>query len=173
MSRLMILLAACFALHSTLCRAQPPAKIADTVKASIGDVAWIAGTWRGEALGGKVEEVWSPPLGDNMMGMFKLVKEGKTNFYELLTIVEHEGSLLLRIKHFDRQFKGWEEKDQSEEFPLTSLEPRKATFSGLSFQLEDQEHLTIKVQVENDGQANELVFRFSRMKMKSAGVPPQ
>jgi hypothetical protein len=34
-----------------------------------------------------------------MMGMFRLVKDGKVVFYEFLTLVEHEGSLLLKLKH--------------------------------------------------------------------------
>ncbi len=32
--------------------------------ASIEDVAWLAGNWKGEGFGGIVEEAWAPPLGD-------------------------------------------------------------------------------------------------------------
>ena len=42
-------------------------------KVSIEDVSWISGYWIGEALGGKIEEVWTEPLGGSMMGSFKLV----------------------------------------------------------------------------------------------------
>jgi len=41
--------------------------------ATLKDVAWIAGHWQGEALGGITEEVWTAPLGKSMMGSFKLV----------------------------------------------------------------------------------------------------
>lgn len=78
--------------------------------ASIEDVSWVAGHWTGQALGGIAEEVWSPPLGNGMMGMFKLVKGGEVAFYELLTIVEENGSLVLKLKHFDADLAGWEER---------------------------------------------------------------
>jgi hypothetical protein len=42
-------------------------------KAKIADLAWIQGRWVGEGLGGTVEEIWSPPIGDSMLGMFRLV----------------------------------------------------------------------------------------------------
>ena len=32
-------------------------------EATLKDVAWIAGHWKGEAFGGITEEIWSPPLG--------------------------------------------------------------------------------------------------------------
>ena len=62
--------------------------------ASIEDVAWIAGHWRGEAFGGITEEIWSPPMGKSIMGMFRLIKEGKVDFYEMEIIVEENGGLL-------------------------------------------------------------------------------
>lgn len=48
--------------------------------------------------------------------MFKLVWEGKVALYELLTIVAKDDSLVLRLKHLDGSLKGWEEKDESQEF---------------------------------------------------------
>ena len=57
-------------------------------EASIEDVKWIAGHWKGEALGGIVEEVWTEPLGGSMMCAFKLVVDDKVKFYELVTLYE-------------------------------------------------------------------------------------
>ncbi|MEC8554174.1 MAG: DUF6265 family protein [Planctomycetota bacterium] len=73
--------------------------------------AWIAGIWSGEAFGGQFEETWNRPSGSSMMGMFKIVREGRVAFYELLTIVAKDDSHVLRLKHFDGSLKGWEEKD--------------------------------------------------------------
>jgi hypothetical protein len=86
-------------------------------KAQIEDVAWLAGHWRGTAFGGIIEEIWSPPLGNAMMAVFRLVKENKTEFYEIETISEESGSLILRLKHFAADLKGWEEKEETEDFP--------------------------------------------------------
>ena len=55
-------------------------------KATLADIAWLSGHWRGEAFGGITEEIWSPPLGDSMMGSFKLVSEGKNQFLRNLPV---------------------------------------------------------------------------------------
>ena len=51
-------------------------------KASLSDVSWIQGHWKGEAFGGITEEIWSPPLGDSMTFSFKLVVDNTVSFYE-------------------------------------------------------------------------------------------
>ena len=80
-------------------------------------IAWIAGDWHGEAMGGSFEEAWLPPSAGTMVGVFKFIKDGEVGFYELLTIVPTEDdSLVLRLKHFHGDLKGWEEKDKSIEF---------------------------------------------------------
>lgn len=47
--------------------------LAGSPDASLADVAWLQGHWRGEVMGGITEEVWSPPLGGSMMCAFRLV----------------------------------------------------------------------------------------------------
>lgn len=69
--------------------------------ATLADMAWLAGHWTGEALGGQSEEIWSEPAAGSMMGMYRLIRDWKPVFYELLTIVEEHGSLKLRLKHFN------------------------------------------------------------------------
>lgn len=56
------------------------AQATDPRTATLRDVAFIAGNWRGEMEGGVAEEDWKAPLGDNMMGMFRYVKDGKATF---------------------------------------------------------------------------------------------
>lgn len=78
--------------------------------ATLDDVAWLAGSWSGEAFGGSFEEVWNPPSGGSMVGMFKTLNGDNVGFYELMLLVEEEGSLSLKVKHFDSDFSAWEEK---------------------------------------------------------------
>ena len=96
------------------------------------DMAWLAGRWSGEALGGVSEEIWSAPRGGAMMGMYRLVREGKPVFYELCTIVEENGSLVLRLKHFNPDLTGWEEKTRTVDFPLVAIEGGAFHFEGMS-----------------------------------------
>lgn len=130
-------------------------------RATLNEVSWISGYWIGEALGGITEEVWTNPLGDSMMGSFKLVVDGKVKFYELCTISEENETIILRIKHFNRDLKGWEEKDETENFALVKIEPNKVYFNQLTFERVDDNHLTIYVVFKNDsGKEEEMKFPY-------------
>ena len=134
--------------------------------------AWIAGSWSGEALGGQFEETWNRPSGPGMMGMFKLVRDGKVSFYELLTIVPKENSLVLRLKHFDGSLKGWEEKDESQEFPFVSANRKEVRFKGLVFKRVSRNEMQIVVQTKSGDETQELVFnckKAGRVKKPSEG----
>ena len=102
-------------------------------RATIDDIAWLAGRWIGSGLGGETEETWSAPAGGAMMGMFRLVKGGTVVFYEFLTLVEHEGGLLLKVKHFNADLTGWEEKGDFVTFRLIETTPAELRFDGLTF----------------------------------------
>ena len=132
--------------------------------ARIADVAWIAGHWRGETFGGMGEEMWSPPFGGSMMGMYKMVKDGAVVFYEFLTIVEESCSLVLRLKHFDAHLSGWEEKDASIEFPLVKCTSTEIFFDGHTFRREGDDSLAVFVLLkQKDGQSYEESFHYRRV----------
>ncbi len=138
-------------------------KVGHSPKASIDDLKWIAGHWEGEAMGGKFEETWNPPKGGTMVGMFKFIKDGHVNFYEFLTIVPKDETLVLRLKHFSSELVGWEEKDKSIEFPLTSISEKEARFDGLTFQNISPDRLLIVVMnQQKDGTNQELRFSCHR-----------
>jgi hypothetical protein len=135
--------------------AKPPA-------ATIADMAWLAGRWTGPALGGTSEEIWSPPAHGTMMGMYRLLKDGKPVFYELLTLVEEHGSLVLRLKHFNPDMTGWEEKDKSLAFPLVAREPGAMHFEGMSFHPRG-DALTVYLAIgQKDGKVREETFTYTR-----------
>ena len=95
---------------------------------NIDDLTWLSGSWRGKKDNGFIEEQWSRPEGDTMMGMFRWVKESGVFFYEFMTIEQTKEGLILRIKHFNPGLIGWEEKDISFSCILTQLENEKAAF---------------------------------------------
>jgi hypothetical protein len=137
--------------------AKPPA-------ATLSAMEWLAGRWVGSALGGDVEEVWSAPQGGAMMGMYRLVRDGKPVFYELLTLVEHEGSLLLRLKHFHADLRGWEEKDDTVDFSLVALEDGAVHFEGMSFHPRG-DSLTVHLAIgdRGGGTVREETFTYRRV----------
>ncbi len=131
--------------------------------ASIDQVAWVAGHWHGEAFGGQVEEVWSKPAGGAMMGMFRLVQGGEVGFYEILTLLEEEGSLVFRLKHFNSDLTGWEEKDETVSMPLVALEDGIAFFDGITFQRVDDNTMNIYLASENkEGGFDEITFIYTK-----------
>ncbi|TPV56033.1 hypothetical protein FJ444_15480 [Aestuariibacter sp. GS-14] len=131
--------------------------------ATLEAVAWLAGHWRGNAFGGVVEEVWSTPLGDSMMGAFKLVVDDTVEFYELETIVEQEGSLVFRLKHFSGDLTGWEEKEESVDFRLVKLTDSTAYFNGLTLERMDDNTMNIYVAIEDNDKITEHKFHYTRV----------
>lgn len=131
-----------------------------STKASIEEVSFIAGYWQGEAFGGITEEVWTNPLGNSMMGSFKLVVDNKIEFYELCTISEENETLIFRLKHFHPNLKGWEEKDEMIEAPLVKIDGNRAYFNDFTFERLNDTTLNIYV-VFKDNDASEEEMKFS------------
>jgi hypothetical protein len=138
-------------------------KKAERPKATVADVAWLAGHWTGEGLGGACEEWWSPPAAGSVMGVFRFMKADKVVFYEILTVVEDGGSLVMRLKHFHGDLKGWEEKDKAVDFPLVKLTPTEAFFDGLTYRKLPDGSLRAYVLIRRkDGTVKEEGFHFRR-----------
>jgi hypothetical protein len=123
-------------------QAAPPAHTPNTLKlaadaarpaARIADMAWLAGQWTGEFMGGTIDEVWSEPSGGAMVGFFRLVKDGKPVFYEILTLMESAGSVEMRLKHVNPDMTGWEEKKDFVTFRLVRRDDTGVYFDGLTF----------------------------------------
>jgi hypothetical protein len=139
--------------------AQPPS-------AKIQDAAWIAGHWQGQALGGFCDEHWSKPMAGAMMGMFRLVKDEKVVFYEFFRLAEEDGSLMLRLKHFHSNLKGWEQKDDTVNFPLVKIGPNDLVFDGIAFRKTGPDEIIVTVMIGGQGGASprEEKFVYKRAK---------
>ena len=131
--------------------------------ATLADVGWLAGHWVGDGLGGVSEETWSPAGGGAMMGTYRLLKDGKPVFYEFLLLLEENGTLVLKLKHFNPDFSGWEEKTGFVTFKLVAVEPRAVHFDGLSYLREGDDELRIYLLLKDkEGKVREEVFKLRR-----------
>ena len=136
---------------------------AGSPKAKLSDVSWIEGHWKGEAFGGITEEIWSPPLGDSMMFVFKHVADGKVQFYEAGHIQEANETLLLQFKHFHGNFKGWEEKDDTVVFKLVKIEADHVYFEDFTFERISEDEINIYVVIgDEQGDTKEAKFNYKR-----------
>ena len=142
-----------------------PADGAPPGKGMLSDVNWLQGHWIGSGLGGDCEELWGKPAGGALIGAFRYVRDGKLQFTEHFVMFEENGSLTLKLKHFDAAMKGWEEKDKFVEFRLVKLEPRAAYFHGLTYRLNEDDSMDVFVVVsQKDGTKREEKFEFKRSK---------
>jgi len=131
--------------------------------ATLENVKWLAGHWRGEAFGGITEEIWSPPLGGSMMCAFRLIKDNKVDFYELCTIVEDNNTLLLRIKHFHPDLKGWEDKDVTVDFPLVKVTNDRLYFEDFTIEKVSPNEINMYVVIQSSGKESEVKFNYKRI----------
>ena len=139
------------------------------VKASIADVAWITGEWAKENDKDRLEETWSVPRGDSMIGMFRWLKDGKVWIYELLTIREERGTLVLRFRHFGNDMSSWEPKNEPLTYRLASFSDNEVVFENpssdshrrYSFSRPDLNMLVVRVGALSEGKrsSSEFVYR--------------
>lgn len=96
----------------------------------LADLSFLTGRWVGEDSQPFSEESWGAAAGDSMVGTWRLVSNGRTKLFELLTLVEEEERVTLRLRHFDRHALAWEEKDAPLVLPLVEKGPGLAVFEG-------------------------------------------
>lgn len=133
-------------------------------KATLQDVSWIKGSWKGKALGGIVEEVWTPPLGNSMMCTFKLVVNGRVQFYEFITISEEKETLIMKLKHFDNNLHGWEKKEETVDFKLVKVTPNKVYFDGFTFEKVSESEMIIYVIFKQKTKNVPATFKYKKVK---------
>ncbi len=129
--------------------------------AALEDVSWLVGSWEGEAFGGTFEEVWNPPSKGSMVGFFKFMGDEAVAFYELMLLVEEEGSLSLKVKHFNPDFSAWEEREEYVDFRFVSADDDVIHFSGISFYRLSKNEIHAWIRMRSGDQISEekLVYR--------------
>lgn len=110
-------------------------------------------------------ESWLPPTGTVMVGTFvQQTGDGGIMFTEHLYLMEEEGTLVLRLKHFNADLTGWEEKDDMLNFRLVAMEACAAYFNALTLRCRDAdkpgEGLVAAVRMQSGA---ELLFNFRAM----------
>lgn len=128
----------------------------------IENLTWLEGTWTTEKWGGIVEEYWSAPNGNSIIGMFRLINEGKVQFTEHWILSEYDGNLALRLRHFNHDFTGWEEKDEYLEFPFQEMGENFIQFEGLRYELISEAEIKVTLAMERDDKITQEVFNLKK-----------
>lgn len=133
-----------------------------TSPASIEDAAWLTGRWVGEGFGGEMEEVWSPPVGGQMVGHFRHWRDGQPQFYEIMLLDVVDGGVRLRVKHFDPDFTGWEERGEWHTFEPVLASGDRLLFDGLDIQREGADRIVMSIRIRRGDVVDEEILRFRR-----------
>ena len=98
-----------------------------------------------------------------MMCVFRLVVENKVVFYEIEAITEENNTIILRLKHFGSDLKGWEEKDETVDFRLVKVTEDKVFFEGFTFERISKDEINMYVVIgHDDGSQEEVKFNYLR-----------
>ena len=138
--------------------APPPARIAD--------LAWLTGSWEGEGISGPARETYLAPMGGQIAGHFTQTRGDGIWFYELITIVEQNGSLAYRLRHFNGDLTAWEDRAVVHSFPLVAVENGAWYFDGLTVRRDGEDGMVGAVMIAGRGGTppQEVVFRYRRVR---------
>ena len=102
--------------------APEPKSIAPKVKATIGQMGWLAGTWVGTLGRNTIEERWTPSAGGAMIATARTMRDGLMGQFEFLCIVERDGGLVYQAMPNGRQ--------PATDFALTAMDANSVTFEN-------------------------------------------
>ncbi|MEX2410908.1 MAG: DUF6265 family protein, partial [Candidatus Paceibacterota bacterium] len=90
-----------------------------------------------------------------MMGMYRHInKDGELVFYEFLLL----GETGIRLKHFNPDLTGWEEKDDMTTFEMISFTKDKIEMKGLTYERKSDTEIEIRLVMDQGTEAHTEVF---------------
>ena len=130
-------------------------------KGKVEDLSWMVGYWTGPGFGGECEEVWMPAKDGHMVGTFRFWMEGELVFSEFMNLIQDGESVSMKLKHFNPDLTGWEEKTEWTTFRLIELGENKVWFHGLTIERMEDELIFHLAMTEN-GERSIEELRFKR-----------
>ena len=122
-------IAALFAVTLSLLAAAPQSAPSATAVPELP--AFFAGNWIGAHDKDFVQEMWSAPQGNNMMGSFRWVTaSGEIAMMELISITKESDATRMRLRHFSKGMIAKEPLDKPLVFKLTEAKPSRAVFTA-------------------------------------------
>jgi hypothetical protein len=165
--RCSVLAAAFLAIASAVFVQEQRANVQQPLNAPLQSLAFLSGKWIGEKPGEIQEETWSSVRGDSMIGSFRIVSNGKPVFYEFWVVEMESKRPILKLKHFNPDFAGWEEKNASTRMPLVSASENDAVFAEPDGSVSLHYHrtadaLTCVVHHRKNGETSDEIFKMSK-----------
>lgn len=129
----------------------------------------LTGNWRGKIGDDIVDEYWSIMAANTLIGMFRWLKEGEVSFYEFVVIDNIDGKIRLKIKHFNPDLTGWEEKANYIHYVLRDISDSQVIFGSedptekgrLIYERQGEKKLTVILEMSKSDRT--LRFEFDRI----------
>src|SRR6186997_1946359 len=93
-----------------------------TPKPTLDSLAWMAGSWGGTLRGIEMEEIWTAPKGNSMIGIHRDVAKGRTRLFEFLRI-EQQGDQIVYLSMLNG-------RSPATPFPLKELSGTRVVFEN-------------------------------------------
>ena len=144
---------------------------APRAKATLDQVAWIAGPWEGMLGDRKIEQHWMAPAANSMVAMYR--PEGSRDMLELLAIEQDGEALILRISTSCQDRGSPDAKRRTSRSTMrscASTDARRSSKAGaenpsrVTFTSPNPDTLTITVERMRDGKLVPTDFKYSRIK---------
>lgn len=142
-----------------------------TKTGSLSDVAFMEGRWLGTFNGGPIEAAWIAPVGDNLTGFMRMMKDNKVTMYEMLIFEQTDQGPIVLVKHFKPGLIGQEEKDKSDRYKFIEAGKNRALFEKedgsirIIYEKRSPDQLVIQRGQSKDGQwAFADLFVFNRVR---------
>lgn len=103
--------------------------------ATVDQLDWMTGNWAGMLGPNQLEENWIATEGGSIAAMVRMTGNGGTSMFEMITIEESEGSLVLHIQQWDAGFEPRTETAQEmilEEITDNSVKFRAVSKGGMA-----------------------------------------
>ena len=98
--------------------------------ASIEQLDWMTGNWAGNLGPNQLEENWIASEGNSLMAAVRMTGSDATSMFEMITIEEAEGSLVLHIQQWDPGFVP--RTESAMEMELTEITGNSVSFVNVS-----------------------------------------
>ena len=140
--------------------------------ARLQNLAWMAGEWKSAQGEDILEERWSAPIGNSIIGTFRWIKPGgKVWMFELMTFTAEGDDVIFRLRHFSAAMVPWEaqEKEAALTYKLIKQTPDESVFENpdrdsprrFVFR-KGKNSLTIVLEGYKDGKPTTGEFSFTR-----------
>ncbi|WP_323761857.1 DUF6265 family protein [Maricaulis sp.] len=127
-------------------------------------LAWMEGCWQADGFAGEMSECWMRTQSGELVGAFQYSAEGALQFTEMLMIgTNAEGEFGYQVKHFNRDFTGWETQTEQITFHFEQISETRIEFRGLVLEFDGPDAFTARLDMrQRDGSLTTEVFEFSR-----------